>query len=377
MPPWKSLRIFYFDPDKDGLLLDGVLPVIERLTREGAVEAWFCQRHWLHGPHLRVNLKPASLEEEPKARTALEQAALEHLERHPSTASLSSEEYLRRYGPIAALELQEEHPLPLAPNNSIHWQDLAMTAFKFGGERGMQIAIRVLAETQSVINEVIRRTRGRMSERLFLLSRLMFAYCASYEEPALAAVSFLSHAEAYLHGLPNGQKLRERFEASFASQAPALLDALREVAEEGTEDPLLVEWMSAIQRGYAEALVAARDGDLIPPRLDDYVAYEATHLPEGIRPASQGLLFEQSPLHRSMTQEGSPLANLMKTPEFKGRALMVNLMYDKFQLAGVRPLERLYLCSIVTQTIQRRYGQAGWPGAADRKPSSGGSNAPS
>jgi Lantibiotic biosynthesis dehydratase C-term len=367
MSLWKTLKVFYFEPDKDGLFLDGVLPTLERLKEEGSVEAWFCQRHWLHGPHVRINVRLAAPSSEPAVREALERAAAGYLEHHPSTASLGQEEYMQRYAPIAALELQEEHPLPLFADNSLRWEPLAMTEFKFGGPAGVQIALDVLSATQGVISEVMRRSRGSMPERLFLFARLMLAYCASYTEPALAAVSFLSHAEAYLHGLSNGQELRRRFEASFKAQSPSLIAALRDVAD-GTEDPLLIEWMSAIQRGYTAARSAAQTGALQPPSRSDYMAYEAAHLPEGIRPATQGLLFDLSPMHRPMLEEDSDLSKLFRTSDFKGRALMVNLVYNKFQSAGLRPLERLYLCSIVTQTIEHSYGRDGWPARGGERP---------
>jgi hypothetical protein len=354
MDMWKRLRINYYAPDKDGLFLEGVVPAVERLLAQGALARWYGQRHWLHGPHLRVNVALTSEAAEEPVKAALEQQARDYLARHPSTTALGEEEYLRRYAPIGVMEQVSEHPLPLQPDNSVWWEEASLSEAAYGGRQGALIARDFLAESQDTLTEVVRQTPGNMPERLFLLARLLLTWVASFEERALAALSFRSHAEGYYHGVPNGAQLRKRFEATFAEQEQKLLRVLEE-AEAGPTDPLLRRWMEAARRGYARAVEAARQGTLQLPDREDYLAMES-HLPEGLTPDLVVGDREPSPYHAQLMKANSPHAWLYKLPETQGRRLLINLVYNKLQLVGVRPLERLFLCSVVAQTAESRYG---------------------
>jgi Lantibiotic biosynthesis dehydratase C-term len=354
MDLWKSLRISYYAPEKDGLYLEGVVPAVERLLAQGAVTRWYCQRHWLHGPHLRAVVALASEAVEGAVRATLEQQARGYLERHPSTSPLGEEEYLRRYAPIGVLEQVSEHPLPLQPDNSMWWEEAVMAEASYGGRQGVLIARDFLAASQETITEVVRRTVGNMPERLFRLARLLLAFCASFKEPAFAALSFRSHAEAYYHGVPNGAQLRKRFEASYLEQEQKLLRVLEE-AEAGRVEPLLRGWMDAIRTGYERAAEAARTGELQLPDREDYAAMES-RLPEGLSPELLSDSNGPSPYHAPLVGRDSPYAWLFKTPNVQGRRLILNMVYNKLQLTGIRPLERLFLCSVVAQTAERRYG---------------------
>lgn len=359
METWKSLRVSYYEPEKDGLFLEGVLPAVERLLAQGAVTRWFCQRHWMHGPHLRASVALSSPQVEDMVRAELERQARDYLARHPSKAALSEQEYLRRYTPIAVLELVKEHPLPLDPDNSVWWEAASLDEEPYGGEVGMGIARDFLADTQEALTEVLRQTPGQMGERLFLLARLMLTYCASFGDSTLPAQSFRSHAEAYFHGAgaTNGPQLRKRFEASFEEQREKLVQALAQ-AEAGPEDPVLRRWMEAVRRANTRIVDAVQGGVLHLPTMKDYKAKQKTGLPEGITVEMAGnALFEPSPLHKDFALgEDGPYAALFKDPNFQSRRLLVNLIYNKLQLAGVRPLERLFLCSVVAQTVEHRHG---------------------
>jgi hypothetical protein len=149
--------------------------------------------------------------------------------------------------------------------------------------------------------------------------------------------------------------LRQRFEASFAQQAESLGRALEE-AEQGLVSPVIAGWMAAVRRGYERTVEAARQGTLRLPGREDYEALEA-RLPEGLSPEmAASATFEPSPYHTALRDKDDPYARLLETPEFQGRRLLVNLVYNKLLLAGIRPLERLFLCSIVAQTAERRHG---------------------
>jgi hypothetical protein len=359
METWKSLRISYYEPDKDGLFLEGVLPAVERLLAQGTLTRWFCQRHWMHGPHLRVSVELSSPEAEAVARAELERQARDYLARHPSTTALTEQEYLQRYTPIAVLELVKEHPLPLDPDNSVWWEEAPLLKEEYGGEEGARISRDFLADTQEAVTEVMRQTPGKMGERLFLLAQLMLAYCASFGESAVPGLSFRSHAEAYFHGVANGAQLRKRFEASFEEQREKLVRAL-EQAEAGPEDPVLRRWMETVRRTNERIVEAARQGTLQLPSLKEYKEQQKTGLPEGITVEMAGnALFEPSPVHKEVVKEGGIATKLLQSPEFQGRRLLVNLLYNKLQLVGVRPLERLFLCSVVAQTVEHRHGAWG------------------
>ncbi len=68
---WHSAHIYYYEPDKDALILDAIRPLCHQLRP--VVERAYVIRHWRQGPHLRLHVRT-----DPQTWATTVQPQLEH-----------------------------------------------------------------------------------------------------------------------------------------------------------------------------------------------------------------------------------------------------------------------------------------------------------
>jgi AcrR family transcriptional regulator len=83
---WHSAHIYYYEPDKDALLLDAIRPRLHQLRP--VVQRAYVVRHWRQGPHLRLHLHTDAHTWTTTVQPQLDQTITSYLRTHPSTATL-------------------------------------------------------------------------------------------------------------------------------------------------------------------------------------------------------------------------------------------------------------------------------------------------
>ncbi|KJY27547.1 hypothetical protein VR44_27310, partial [Streptomyces katrae] len=111
--------VYYHHPDKAPLLRGALLPLAEACAARGT--AAHVERHWLHGPHLRLRLQgpPRQVEE---ASESAASALRDWLREHPSHGDLTETELLERAALAGRAELVPPPYGPIEPDNTVRIQ---------------------------------------------------------------------------------------------------------------------------------------------------------------------------------------------------------------------------------------------------------------
>lgn len=359
---WLTLRVTHYAPDKDGLLLDALEPVMQVLRRSGQVHHHVTQRHWLHGPHLRVHLSclPAC---QPLVQHTLAATLRTFLEAHPSRLALTADEYLKRYAAVGDVEITGEPLLPLLKDNTWSVEPLLFRGDMYGCEHAAVTALQFLEEAQPTFLALMQRTRGQPAARTAELVKVMFVFSAAFasshsarrQATGAAAYSFRSHAEAYFFGLgAAGEPLRQDFMRRWDCHQEGLTQGLEQILE-GNVPPELQAWHDLIQRFNARLQDSLNRQTLHLITADDMRARArlAGH-PDGDAPP------QRSPWHEGFDDPSSRVYQRMQQSDVQARRFLVNLMYDRFVLTGVRAIDRLFLCFLVAETVERAVYGAPW-----------------
>ncbi|GAA3662864.1 hypothetical protein GCM10022267_56350 [Lentzea roselyniae] len=146
---------YYHDPIKAPLVRDGVLPALAAATSAFPDVTGHVERHWLHGPHVRVRLSGPSAD-----TAALLVASLlrSYVTAYPSTVEISEAEQLAHAASAAVAELLLPPFTPLYPNNSVRIEptsyerlrDLVPDAYIALRAKGLRLGLPALRESFSV-----------------------------------------------------------------------------------------------------------------------------------------------------------------------------------------------------------------------------------
>lgn len=357
---WQTLQIFYHDHNKDRLILEGLVPHLHALHTSGAIRESLIQRHWLHGPHVRVHLQPSAGHEQ-QVWSVLDSAVAEYLDRRPSMSPLSETAYLEGYGSIKDVEITQEPMLPLEPDNSWAWHPLLFRGHMYGNTVAAREAMTFLAQAQPVFVTVMEQAAHRKGGRMFALAEMMFVFCSAFapgpstriQATGAAAYSFRSHAEAYFYGLgAAGETLRERCAAQWLQGHDQLAQALDQVLDH-TMTSDLQTWHDLVHRTSQRWTADICSGHLHLINGEEMRAVAVTSgNPQGRELPKRG------PWHRDFDNPDSLTFQRMLAPDVQARRFLVNLMYERFVFLGLRALDRLFLCFLVAETVERRvFGQ--------------------
>jgi Lantibiotic biosynthesis dehydratase C-term len=352
---WISLRLVHHGNDKERLALR-VIEALEPLLETGVLRGYFVQRHWWRGPHLRFNLRFASPQAFDDWRCHLERVAQTALEAYPSVRPLSEAEYLHRYAPVAALELSDESLTPLEADNSWRWMAFSMREAMYGSRELTVLSRQLLTDTQALFDGLLRRTVSDRSARLFSLVELMLHHVAAFDDPANAALSFRSHAEAYFHLADDDGALRQRFSKLHEAHAEAFA-ATYARALRGQGAAWLESWTAAVRSLQRTATTAFATGGSRLPSRDDFLQMQR-HLPEGVEPASS--VHDLGAGHQALLDPNSALSHELARPEVQAMRLVTNLLYERFVSLGVTVRERFLLCTLAAMTVERHHDGTPW-----------------
>src|SRR5690348_10851539 len=99
---WQNVAIYYYDENKDQLILDGIQPLFREIVPQ--VQRAFFVRHWLRGPHVRLCFLCPQQQFNATVRPAIEKQLEHYLQEKPSTTLLHEEKLRPAYQKLAILE---------------------------------------------------------------------------------------------------------------------------------------------------------------------------------------------------------------------------------------------------------------------------------
>jgi len=339
---WHSIHVYYYEPDKRALILDGVRPLFRSLGDR--VDAVSYTRHWRQGPHLRLNFRTTADTFASMVRPAADEIVGGFLARQPSAAHhLDRAREIQVHKRLAELEQDDGPLLPWHPDNSIVPARYDSRSAAVGGPHAAGLVADFQAASTDLafrLTEAFRTPRQRLAGCFDLM--IATGQAMSARGIVGGFVSFRSHAEGFLAGFPEATGLRPAWDRHYRAHRDALRQRMETVAaatRTGSGDvPFVRDWLAVL----GPAREAAARGDLTLPIAG---------------PDDAERLAGLSPFHHAL------LANprweeRQRSAEFLRYRLMLNLTYLMLTRLGVNPVERYLLGHLAANTVEDAYGVA-------------------
>jgi hypothetical protein len=341
---WHSVHVYYYESDKDALILQGVRPLFRHLA--GQVDAVSFTRHWRLGPHLRLNMDTDADTFAEVVLPAVDEIVGGFLACYPSTRRLDPERELAAHRRLAEKELEKGPLLPWQPDNSIQVAPYDRRTEALGSEELADLLADFHADTTELAFRMIEEVSGPERRAASFDLMIASAHMLSGAGISSAFISFRSHAEGFLWESPDRDRLRAAWNEHFARNAAASANRVRTLVaalDDGRPvSPFVHDWIAVATPFRDRATRLAADDGI---RLESATAGEGT---ERVRT-------DISPFHQKL------LANpgwsvLRESPPFLVYRVMLNLTYLMLTRIGIAPAERFLLGHLAANAVEECYG---------------------
>jgi hypothetical protein len=339
---------YYHDPIKAPLVRDGALPALAAATSAFPDVTGHLERHWLHGPHLRVRLSGPSAD-----TAALLVASLlrSYVAAHPSTVELTDAEQLAHASSAAVAELLLPPFTPLYPNNSVRVEptsverlrDLVPDAYIALRFEGLRLGLSALRESFS-----IPRAELALTAMAVHASRYPAGLQYGYH-------SFLSHVEEFLLACDPSGTVRASLDAVWTANAGAACALVSRVAwghPTTTVEAAWQTWTIAMRL----AAEASYDAGLLEPGPNPRHGSRAHEIgdPATIRRHNASERTEFSEYHTALWSVD------LSQPEIERNMTVyrcgTNVLYQLLAILDVTPMERYAAGYVLARAAQEILG---------------------
>ncbi len=344
---WHGIYLYYYDEDKDDLLLDCVRPLFGAL--EATSQKRFFVRHWLRGPHVRLFVFTPSDRFFESVKPKVEEQIGWYLTEHPSATEIDGEQRLAAYQKLAEQEQETGALLPLRPNNSIMYEDYSRRLHVLGSVEAAGLLEAFYVETTKLTFEMLEHIRSN-DDRLELSFDLMIAVAHVLGSGiARGFLSYRSHSEAFILNSSNPAALRTSCRERYETLSEALVQRLERVlktfdAKEG-DVPFVHEWVEISDRFWRQAQ---------PLVASEKISFD-TETGRGGRRWNPEML-EHSAFHQSIQNNDAYVAAMQKDLWFRCYRLVLNYLYLHLNRLGIKPLERYLLCYLLANAVEELFG---------------------
>lgn len=348
---WHAAHIYYYEPDKTDLILDGVRPLLDHLNTT-APNA-FVLRHWRQGPHLRLNIRTDPDTWTKTVRPAIDEIVGGYLTAHPSKARPDQHAVLAQHRFLAERE-DERGPLtPWFPDNSIQYVPFDDRSHVLGGPEAVELLTAFYTDGTPLMFAMLDQLRsGHDTTELVGLGLMLTSSIIALPPLTRSFVSYRSHAEGFIAQCADPDETRARFEAYYRTHRTRLTDRVRAVEATLKVDtapptlqndqaalapaPFVAEWadLIAAYRDRATPLIA--QGKLIQPPT--YDAGKAAQWPSEFH----RMMFGNRAYHRAAFED----------PAFTRYRLLINYTYLHIHRLGLTPPQRFRLCHLAANAVE-------------------------
>ncbi|MFJ3235892.1 lantibiotic dehydratase C-terminal domain-containing protein [Streptomyces sp. NPDC086787] len=357
--------LYDYRPDKAPLLREAVLPLARRAAADGLTA--HVERHWLHGPHVRLRLHGAP---NPLAAAAEYTAAALRTwaADHPSATRITEEELLARAAVAGRAELIAPPYGPLVPDGTVRVEQVDRTSLRtLIGPDGVRLRDDLLTLGLSALGTGCAFLGGHgdaPAARVQLAVAALAAHAAAHPEGLIGGhYSFVSHLEDFLLYEDSGDRLRAAFERRWEATGPAVTALVRRIADDGATgwERAWADWSAQAWRVTAERFAAGVDfaGDPL-----EYRNRAAMLGDEAVADRwNQDLRTRYSEFHRRL-RRSDPRGAMWSRPDYLIYRACTNALYRLFAICDVRPVERYLAAHLVVRTVPELTGHS-WQGRID------------
>jgi hypothetical protein len=346
---WHSIHLYYYDNNKDGLLLDCIRPLFTTLQERGWLERGYFTRHWSGGSHIRLQLyaDPVLFDSEivPYVRSNVEI----YLQEHPSTVHIDAQEARKQYerrslsSPVATAYVE------LRPNNSLEiatYEDLSSTV---GSEGAARLLEEYYIETTELAFALLEQTRNNYTARLNVCFDQLVALVAT--SPFLTLnrgyMSYRSHVEAYITCEPwieEPRLRRARLENAYAQRHDIVLKRVQRLLTSIEQTPeRLPVWLATMieiyQRYGRRAFQEASAGTLRLKTNEDFEAQK-----DHVR--------LEASAYRTAVVNNAAVLQASNTPVIIAHRIELNFLYLQLSRIGMLNEDRYILDYYIASAIE-------------------------
>lgn len=318
---WTWMRVYYFEPRKDSLIVDGVWPSLQAACeRHGQRTAYF-QRDWNGGPNILVGVRKCCDLDDPRA--VVDRIA-DYIAANPSKSIVEESAYASqalRFGVLENVDVVE----PLHANNSVAIVDEPIAALLT--QDASKEAVRAyLNHSATLCIDWLNSVRAGTLDRNRLALQLMVALLwVANPETLKPYLSLRSHAEGYLRLADKSN--RERFRAHYENHAGSATKALLE-----------------------ETIEALSNDREIVPGMSRFVALMRSTLAD----------FYEGIASREYKVASMWKSSIDQSPAFRSWQVTISLLYRTLNQLGVAPVERFLACYLLGRAVEEREGRGSW-----------------
>lgn len=227
---------YYHEPQKVPLLRAAVLPAIAEVEARSC--AAHVERHWLHGPHLRVRIAG---EQETAAADMVAGRLRSYLRSHPSRSTVDADVLLGEARRAGEAELVTGPYTPIHPDNSVRVEptDHSRLVALLGSPQvaGRDVLLRLglgpIATTAAHLdggNTVAARVRVAVAA--------MAVHAANYPHGiGVGQHSFFSHLKDFLFFDDHDGAILRAYEGTWPTARATVVDLVRDIAAGGSASP--------------------------------------------------------------------------------------------------------------------------------------------
>ncbi|MCE6996493.1 hypothetical protein LZG04_17040 [Saccharothrix sp. S26] len=339
---------YYHDPVKAPLLREAVLPALAEAERAGATG--HVERHWLHGPHVRVRLDgPDEVADLVAARLR------DHLATSPSTVDMEHGVLLAQARQNGIAELVPPPYEPIHPDNTVVVEPTDLTALRrlLLSDVLVNLRTRCLRLGVPAIRDAVAADADSPA-RVRLAIVAMTAHASRFPAGLVNGYhSFLSHLEGFLLHSDPGGVLRARFDAVWERNAEQVVRTVRDVAE-GTVPTPWVAWTDRTRAVIEEVF----DRGELPTAYSHHLGERALEMDEeeAIRRWHRDHADRISDYHAKLREVD------FDHPDYRRPVTVyrfgTNMLYQLLAVCDVTPVERYLAASLVVRAAQRITGIA-------------------
>ncbi|MER5778525.1 lantibiotic dehydratase C-terminal domain-containing protein [Streptomyces sp. NPDC002039] len=348
----RDVVVYHHHPVKAPLLREVVLPLAEAFAADGC--AAHVERHWLHGPHLRLRLVGPRERVDAAAEAAVTDVRA-WLRVHPSHGDLTEAELLERAEEAGRAELVAGPYGPIVADNTVRVEAVDRTALRgLLGDDGADLRDELLRAGLGPLRAgaAFLGEHGDSAQARVQLAVVALAAHAGAHPGGLAGghYSYVSHLEDFLfHEDPDG-RLRDRFERHAERVEDAVTGLVGRISGGGAEG-----WERAWSAYSAGAWDLVRDryegGADLHGSPDAYRARAAaTGDPGTARRWNHEERTGYSAFHELLSRS-DPEGSMWSRPDYLIHRASTNALYRLLAICDVRPPERYLAAHLVIRTV--------------------------
>lgn len=319
-PPgaWSWLRVFYFEPCKDSLILDGVWPAVTPPCGCSHVRRAYFQRDWVGGPNVLVGLRVCCELTQP-AETVLR--IKQYLARNPSRSNIAVTEHARIAESLVRHERNGEAGV-LRPNNSVFMEQHEPEGPLVQHPPIKDAYRNYLCDSSMFCVKWLQEIRAGALDRCDLAVHSMIALLWLTDPLYLRShVSLMSHAIGFF-SIDRDGSIRRKF-AEHYEGAPG----------EATRSMLRAD------------VTALEKADEVVTGMTDFVALLRNCLTDFYNSTKSGR-YQPEPM----------TGHLDASPAWRSWQITISLLYRTLNQLGLTPLERFLACYMLSRACEDVYG---------------------